>query len=896
MTRRATQYSLLGRLRSAVQGRTTPGYTWKTINPKEKRVRKTLFGICGQCMQHDCATIVHMEDGVVVRVEGNPTSPPNYGSLCPRGNAQIMGLYNPYRVKKPLVRTNPEKGLNVDPMWKEVTWDEAIDLVAEKLRRSRNKDPRSLLICEGFGDRETLLRNPFAAAFGTPNLIGSHGPLCTIHYASNLVHAAMPEAIAEMEYCEYLVSLGRSVGPNFATTGATRRFAKAMARGMEMVVIDPRCSIEASKGKWIPIRPGSDLAFLLAMAHVMMHEGLEMDEWFLKNRTNAPYLIGPDGNYYRQSSSGKPMMWDSSERRAKTFDAAFNDIALFGRFDLGGVPCRTGFDLIKEEYAQYTPEWAEPICTVPASTTRRIAREFVAHAKIGSTIRIDDFTFPFRPASVNTHRGVNNHRGGTYADLVGKIINMMVGNIEVPGGCVGDSQRGPRLFPDIDGIVTPQYEAVPYPFKFPPDCIDLHEFYPSRHTSPHLAAKAILDPDTYHINYDIDVWINIGSNLIRKNSQPDFHVNVLKKIPFVVSFAYHFDEPTIMADVVLPVHSSMERSTCTVFLPPHQATGGEISGMHMAYLRQPVPPVYNTRHADDILTDLAERVGILYGKDGLYDRLNRSKDRLLIDDGFYLEDSEHKLDINKRQTLEEIYDRQLRSWRRGDGRGLEELKKTGFVKLPAPKKHWYTYYFFPDNKTRHPFYFEHLKKTGDTLRANLRKYNVAFPGVDDEEYVFEQYHAIPFWIENSEIQAPPEYDLWVINWKTPYYAHDPDNVGGNPWLAELAQKDPFDAGVFLNSATAQRKGLKEGDVVVIESRYGKTVGKIRITELIHPDAVGIPGSHGLGTIQSNPLNRVGTNINRLYSLDEKTLDAISGGQELSPRVRLRKQEKNDLRR
>jgi hypothetical protein len=74
------------------------------------------------------------------------------------------------------------------------------------------------------------------------------------------------------------------------------------------------------------------------------------------------------------------------------------------------------------------------------------------------------------------------------------------------------------------------------------------------------------------------------------------------------------------------------------------------------------------------------------------------------------------------------------------------------------------------------------------------------------------------------------------------------------------------------------------------------MGNVRITELIHPDAVGIPGSHGLGTIQSNPLNRVGTNINQLYSLDEKTLDAISSGQELSPRVRLRKQEKNDLRR
>jgi anaerobic selenocysteine-containing dehydrogenase len=850
MAEKTTQRSFFKSPKFTRRRRAASGYGWNDVGPSEKGTRKTLFGICSQCMQHDCATLVHMEDGLVVGVEGNPASPPNYGSLCPRGNAQIMGLYNPHRVKTPLVRTNPEKGLDVDPMWKEVTWDEALDLVAEKLRAVREKDPRGLLVCEGFSDRETILRNPFAAAFGTPNLVGSHGPLCTIHYASNLVHAAMPEAIAEMERCEYLLSLGRSVGPNFATTGATRRFARAMARGMELVVVDPRCSTEASKGEWIPIRPGSDLAFLLAMAHVMMHEGLQMDEWFLKNRTNAPYLIGHDENYYRDPTSGKPMMWDPSERSAKVFDASFADIALYGTYDMGGVPCRTGLDLIRGEYAKYTPEWAEQICTVPATTIRRIARDFVGHAKVGSTIRIDDFAFPFRPASINTHRGVNNHRGGTYADLVGKIINMMVGNIEVPGGCVGDSQRGPLLFPDADGIVTPQYEAKPHPFTFPPDCIDLHEFYPNRHTSPALAAKAILDPEKYHINYDIDVWINVGANLIRKNAQPDFFVKTLKKIPFVVSFGYHFDEPTIMADVVLPVHSSMERSSCVVFLPPHQATGGEIAGMNMAYMRQPVPPVFNTRHADDIFTDLAERVGILCGEGGLYDRLNKSKDKILHDDGFSLEGTGQELELDRKHALEEIYDRQLKSWRHGDGRGIEELKKVGFFKHTAPRKNWYTYSFFPDNKTRHPFYFEHLLKTGDTLRANLRRHNIRFPGVRDEERIFERYHAIPTWIENSEIQAPPEYDLWVINWKTPYYAHDPDNVGGNPWLAELRQNDPFDGDVIVSTATACRKELKEGDVVAVGSRYGKTRGVLRVTRA---DTSRRGGHTGESRIGYNPI-------------------------------------------
>ena len=868
----------------------TPGsvYGWKPVDPAEKGKSQTYFGICGACMQRDCATLVHMQDGVVVRVEGNPASPPNYGSLCGRGNSSIMGLYNPYRVKTPLVRTNPEKGLDVDPMWKEVSWDEALDIVASKLKAVREKDKRGLVICEGFGDTDNFMLMPFAQAYGTPNVVGSHGPLCTIHYASLLVHEGGIEAVAEMEYCEYLVSLGRSVGPNFSTTGATRRFTKAMERGMKLVVIDPRCSIEASKGEWIPIRPGSDLAFLLAMAHVMMHEGLPQDEWFLKNRTNAPYLIRPDGNYYRDNATNKPMMWDAVENCAKTFDSEFKDIALVGSYNITGVSCRTGYDLIKEEYKKYTPEWAEKICTIPAATTRRIAREFVEHAKIGSTIKIDDFVFPFRPVSINTHRGVNCHRGGTYADLVGKLINMMVGAIEVPGGCVGNGQRRPSMLPDIDGVVTPKAEAAAYPFKFPPDCIDMHEFYPNKHTTPHLTAKAILNPEKYYINYEVGAWLNLGANPLRKNAQPNVFVQALRKVPFVVSLAYQFDEMAIMSDVVLPGHSSMERSLCNLYRGSHQAVGGEIYGFHMAYIRQPVPPVFNNRHGADILADIAERIGILYGEGGLYDFVNQMKDFLLPEDGFHIGTGENALDINKKHTLEEIYDRRLKTWKYSGGRGLDELKKTGFIKYPVPKKNSFLYYFLPENKTRHPFYFESLKKTGDTLRANLRKHKIKFPGIDDEEYIFEQYRPIPFWIKNSEIDAPPEYDLWVVNWKTPYYAHDPDAQAGNPWLNEMSKKDPFDAGIFLNTTTALKKGFKNGDLVTVESRYGKTEGILHIIETIHPDAVGMPGGHGLGTIQSNPLLREGPHFNSLLSLDEKTLDAVSAGQELSPRVKIYK--------
>ncbi|NLO28806.1 MAG: molybdopterin-dependent oxidoreductase [Actinobacteria bacterium] len=863
-------------------------YQWPAADPAQRGRTRTLFGICGQCMQGDCATLIHMQDGVVTRVEGNPAASPNYGSLCPRGASQLMNLYNPYRVKTPLVRTNPEKGLDVDPGWKEVSWDEAMALVIEKLNQVRTKDPRGLLVMEGFGNRDSLLRDHFAHAFGTPNVVGSHAPLCSIHYASNLVHAGCPEQVAEMDYCEYLLTFGRSLGPNFATTGAIRRFTKAMDRGMKLVVIDPRCSVEASKGEWIPIRPGSDYACLLAMAGTMLNEGLPFDEWFMKHRTNAPYLINPAGDYHRDPLTGKPMMWDAAAGCARAFDAEFADIALTGAYTVDGVACRTGFDLIREEFRQYTPEWAEGICTVPAATIRRIAGEFVKHAKIGSTIQIDGFTFPFRPASVNTHRGITNHRGGTYAELTAKLMNMLVGNIEVPGGCVGDSMRGPLLEPDDDGVLRPQFRAQAFPFKFPPDTIDGNEFYPHKNATPHLAVQAMLDPARYHLDYSIEVWLNLGANAIRKNAQPEKYVEAMRNVPFVVSVAYHMDEPTIMADVVLPEHANMERDIVSVLVPPHQTTGGELYGADTVRVRQAVPALFNTRHCDDILTDIAEGTGVLYGPGGVYDRLNRSMNDLVLTDGFYL--GEGTLDVDRRHTREEIQDQLLKTWPRGDGKGLAEINQEGFFRQPRSRKEFFTYYFSPGDGVRHPFYFERLKKTGDSLRAQLREVGIAYPGIADEETVWEQYRPIPHWIENSEIQAPPEYDLWVVNWKSPYHPHDSGNPEGNPWLAELYAQDPFDFAVFMNAATAAKKGLKDGDRVTVESRYGRTSGALRVTELLHPDALGIPGNYGLGTLQSNPLIRQGTFYNSLLSIDDNTLDAISAGQEISPRVRVYRQE------
>ncbi|MFH1633087.1 MAG: molybdopterin oxidoreductase, partial [Chloroflexota bacterium] len=110
--------------------------------PKEDKWVNTVCYVC----QNTCAIRAHVVDGVVVKLEGNPESPHDYGKMCGKGHAGLIDLYNPNRITKPLKRTNPEKGIGVDPGWVEITYEEALDIIVEKMAKIRKEDPRKLLI------------------------------------------------------------------------------------------------------------------------------------------------------------------------------------------------------------------------------------------------------------------------------------------------------------------------------------------------------------------------------------------------------------------------------------------------------------------------------------------------------------------------------------------------------------------------------------------------------------------------------------------------------------------------------------------------------------------------------------------------------------------------------
>ena len=369
---------------------------------------------CALCYGN-CSILAHRVDGVVVKIEGNPESEIGRGRLCGKGVSGIMTHYDPNRLTKPLRRTNPKKGFDEDPRWKEISWDEAIDEIATMLKRVREDDPRKLLV-----QRTTTVLacfipfKAFAAAFGTPNLSVGGALHCGngSHLISGIMHSSW-SMVPDFEYCNYAIYFGASKGhaAGHAANSNMRLAADARVRGMKMVVVDPMANFAAAKAtEWLPIRVGTDAALALAMCNVMVNELGVYDGPYLQAKTNGPYLIGPDKLYVRDPETKKPLVWDVASNAARPYtDAKSADMALEGDFEAQGIRCQPAFQKLKDHLKRFTPEWAERITTVPAANIRRLGTEFAHEARIGSTIVVDGVTLPYRPVAAIVFRGVNRH-------------------------------------------------------------------------------------------------------------------------------------------------------------------------------------------------------------------------------------------------------------------------------------------------------------------------------------------------------------------------------------------------------------------------------------------------------------------------------------------------------
>ncbi len=848
---------------------------------------------CNGCF-NVCAIRVLCQDGKIVDVKGDHRIPSSMGKLCGKSKARIADLYNPSRVLKPLKRTNPEKGIGVDPGWEEISWEDALQTITEKLVELRADDPRKLIV-SSFDESNMFAMQSFGVAFGTPNYefypVSCGNGLHSVFFLT----LGTLNAEIDLELCNYIVLWGSQLGHgvNNNPLEAIRNMAEARKRGAKLVVIDPICGQAAAKAdEWISIRPGTDGALALGMANVIVNELGLFDRDYLATRTNAPYLVKEDGRYVRHSESQKPMVWDSEANHAVEFDTAeIGSAAIEGLYQVSGIPCRPVFDLLKAHlHNNYPLEKIESITTVPGHTIARIAKEFAEAACIGSTKEIDGETLPYRPAAVEFKRGITHHKNGFASCFSLQLLNILAGNLNMPGGLIGTNPNGPlgiwRISAGKDGMITTDlYDAAsggrgsfaafmpPFPPNpvSPPEWLNLRQLLPLSGFIPGTAAFTIADPEKFKIPYKPSMMISCRENMMVSNSDPKFQADMLKKLDFIVSFAYKLDETAEFADIVLPEAHDFERYW---FFPVNHAAGFQSPGQGSWYFQavQPVvEPPEGVRNWIDVLMELADRCGILAG---FNEELNRS-----LGLGVH---EELALDPGHRYTVREIHDRSVRMFAMMCGQEVTpELLTDALPYIQGPVKDVEEAYAGPFTEARVPLYFEYFLEVGEQVRKVTRE--IGMDWWDTSHYdPMVKWRPCPAHEEDGK-----EFDLFVVSSRIPL--HGQSVSAENAWVDDICRRSRLDHNILLNTETAASKGIRDGDQVWIESRTGRVKGKVRVTGAVHPEVVGILGGHMGQWARSKIVAKgKGVHINSLVAHDWSMVGTLTGQLDTCARVKIYK--------
>lgn len=286
-------------------------------NAEELAAQKVKYvaSSCAICT-NKCVFRGQVVNGVIKRLEPQPEFAKSRGMMCARGNAGAWTPYDPDRVKYPMIRT----GKRGEGKWKKATWDEAYAYIAEKTNKVVEEEGghRS---CIGFASSEGTYHehywNQFREVFGSPNSV-RHTTLCLSSVIRGFMAVVGTYPNVDVINSPYIILAGADRAESIYTPDTMDMFSD---RSKKIICLDPRFTKTAAKAtKWYPIKPGTDMAFALAMMNVIIGEGLHDKDYVAK------YAFG--------------------------------------------------FDQLAQHVKQYTPEWAAKETEIPAQDIRDIAREF----------------------------------------------------------------------------------------------------------------------------------------------------------------------------------------------------------------------------------------------------------------------------------------------------------------------------------------------------------------------------------------------------------------------------------------------------------------------------------------------------------------------------------------
>lgn len=828
--------------------------TVQTSPPVADEVKTSTCYMCA-CR---CGIRVHLKNGAIRYIDGNPEHPVNKGVLCAKGSAGIMQQLSGAKLKKPLLRVG-ERGAGD---FKEIEWDEALELATEWLAEVRNDDPRKLAFFTG-RDQSQSLTGWWASQYGTPNH-AAHGGFCSVNMAAAGLYTIGGSfwefGEPDWENCRYFMMFG--VAEDHDSNPIKAGIGKLKGReNAKFVSINPvRTGYSAVADEWLGIRPGTDGLFIGSLIQELLKAG-KVDFDYLKNYTNASWLVidapgeADHGLFARDSN-------DNVLKRTAGKLTGYETLQ-------DGRKARPAFELLVEHFLsdEYRPENTEAKTGISSAVVRRIAAE-LAETAFNKTIELDikwtDWTGKKhdkvigRPISIHAMRGISAHSNGFHTCRTLHLLQILLGSIDVPGGM---RYKAPFPKPIPPGPLPAGNSEANKPLDGPPignpkgpeDLLVDDKGQPKRidkafswenplsiHGAMHMVLHNAWKGDPYKIdvlfmymaNMAWNSSMNIGDTLkYLTDKEPGTDEYRIKH--FIYSDAY-YSETVAYADLILPDTTYLERWDAISLLdrPISTAEGPADS------IRQPlIKPDRDVKPFQDVLLDLGVRLGLpaLVNDDMTARYPGGYQD--------YLVGHERMPGIGP-----------LAGWRGEEGKDsgtgkpnpqqLEKYIENGCFwhhQLPEEQqylKHVNQHYlryankmgWIPDTK---PIMLQIYDETMQKFRLAAEGHGDHQPPEHMRQRVRTYFDPLPIWYAPFEEESvdKTKFELSAISQRPPHMYHSWGSM--NAWLRQITSHNYL----YMHPDKAQQLGLEDGDWVWVESHHAAIKAPIKMMTGVQADTV-----------------------------------------------------------
>ena len=827
-----------------------------------------------------CGIRVWIKDGQIRYLQGNPAHPVNRGVLCAKGASGIMQHYSPARLRKPLLRTG-ERGSGE---FREIEWDEALQIATDWLAPIRARNPDELAFFTG-RDQSQALTGWWAQQFGTVNY-AAHGGFCSVNMAAGGLYtfggSFWEFGEPDWDHTRYLMLWG--VAEDHDSNPIKLGLGKLKARGAKIVAVNPvRSGYGAIADEWIGIRPGTDGLFAFALIHELLRmDRIDLD--YLVRYANAHWLVidhpgGADDGLFARDADGHALCWDTQAGAAVDANAIDIAPAVVGRYVLpDGRKARPVFQLVVDRYLdpQYAPDAVSERCGVPADTIRRIARE-LAQAAFDSDLSLpiawtdswgrEHASMEGRPVAMHAMRGISAHSNGFHTCRALHLLQLLLGAVDAPGSFrfqppypkpIPPPNRPGKTRKDNGALDAPPLGFVHGPEDLVVDAdgqprrID-HAFswaYPlSAHGMLHTVIRNAHAGDPYRIDTLLMFMANMSWNSAMNTHQTmqwltDKDANGEYRIPRIIYSDAYASEMVAYADLVLPDTTYLERFDAISLLdrPISDADAASDAIRHPVFDPATQPGQdgrpRDVRGFQSVLIELGARLGL----PGL---VNADGSPTYRDYADYIVRHERTPGVGL-----------LAGWRGEDGtregKGAPNpqqlqryIEHDGFWHAPVPEA---GRYFKMANRdyldwahglgfvgSNAPIVLQLYSETLQKFRLAAQGHGAHVPPPEHRERVATYFDPLPIWYEPFEgaqvADADARFPLSAVTQRPMFMYHAWGSQ--NAWLRQIAARN----WLYLHPGTGAKHGICDEDWIEVASHHGAITVQAKFASNVQPDTV-----------------------------------------------------------